>query len=662
MGVGVTARASSIMHAHTTFAGDPRSTVAVSWYSEASNGFAVYYGVHTSGLAPAGPGEIMTNWSGYAHHAVLTNLMADTRYVYVIAGPAHSVTGGFRTAPSGAASYTFGVVGDVQGKEAESSAWRDAGRWLVSQDVAFAVLMGDLVDNGSSQTYWNAFYQSAPELMRSTVLMPVLGNHDYYGGVQHYLSQFRLPPDAAGYTVADGARSAGRWYALTYGGAHFAVLDTEMNDAALQVTQSLWLASLDVASSQWRMAFMHTPVYTSGRVASGVARDVWAPNYFYPRGAHMVFNGHSHQLECTLPVQRAPLHGADGGAGFAGAWNAAVLVSGQNGLSNVFYLEGNTPVRYAGYDAGSAAVKTFAHGSFDNNARMAHRALQPLAAGSNLWLGYFYRKNAGYYAANQGGFRLEDSSQASRYLQTATTTKTVDGTNFGAFAVGLGTTAAATPHLFVQSNQSVPTNTFFVLAKFTFSSTQACAYINVYEEPQALPETEPETWDAMVVRNEAWNLTLTTLRLLGESSSRDAWISGLRIGRTLDAVVPPAGTARRSTPLVSEPFALPPGAHGVVCYDAGGINYNGPPPGNRLTDYMQSGSYVPLATLVHVSPMTLVLETRFYKDFGAYREGDILGSVAIVPEGALPGALGATAFLWRRRYVRRHHRHTGERS
>jgi hypothetical protein len=126
---------------HATFAGDPRTTVAVRWHAATNLAATVVYGTNLATLAPWPQIEIVPSAGAYEQHALLTNLSAGQACVYIINDADGTLTGTFRTAPNGSAPYTFAVDGDVQGKEAPRQAWRDAGRWLISQDVAFAVLV-----------------------------------------------------------------------------------------------------------------------------------------------------------------------------------------------------------------------------------------------------------------------------------------------------------------------------------------------------------------------------------------------------------------------------------------------------------------------------------------------------------------------------------------
>ena len=646
--VQATLPCAGIVNEHVTFCGDPRAEVAISWYSETGIPDLVSYGLNPSNLTPCTQIESVTNFGGFEHHAHLTNLVAGRRYCYTIAGNGTVITGTFRTAPDGPAPFRFAVLGDVQTKGDLNAIWRDVGRWIASQDVAFVVTIGDMVDVGGSQAYWNAFFQTTPELFRSTVFMPIIGNHETYGnGLQPYFNQFRLPGNGPVAIAPDGLPCAGRWYSFVYGNTHVVTLDNvSINDDATMLTQSMWLVSQTPQLYKWKFAFLHMSVFTSGLDCNPYSQDLWGPQYFDPRDVDVVFNGHSHMLEYTCPIRRLPLHGTDGGTGFAGPWQALFKLDTQSPFSNMFFIETSAPIRYPGYDVGDTAVKTFAHGSFYWYAQIAQRPLAPVTVTSTLWLSYFYKKNKPYYyAKDTGGFRLVDSTQPNRYLQAATSIRAISGTNYAAFQVGLGSATADTAPL---GPNPLPDYTDrFVLAKFTFSSTQACAYLKVFRSPDPIATNEPIEWDAIVRTNLAWSLRLDTLRLLGEYRPYDSWIAALRIGTALGDVLPPVtGSGAKTQAMIEEPFAVPQSRKGVVHIDAGGVCFNTAPPGNRYTVFRQLTNYVPYATIVQVDQDVLKIETHFCRDFGTNLMGDVWYATQVVPEPAGVVALGAAVTGW----------------
>ena len=76
----------------------------------------------------------------------------------------------------------------------------------------FALLGGDLTDNGSNLVEWEEFLDAATSVFSDSGNAGK-GNHD-----KGCLSSFALPDN--------GPRESGSFYSFDYGEAHFVVLDT----------------------------------------------------------------------------------------------------------------------------------------------------------------------------------------------------------------------------------------------------------------------------------------------------------------------------------------------------------------------------------------------------------------------------------------------------
>ncbi|MGI8589108.1 MAG: metallophosphoesterase [Chloroflexia bacterium] len=187
--------------------------------------------------------------------------------------------------------------------------WGDSGCGCLPQDgiaarmnAAPADLLlhtGDMIyEDGQESGFDPRFFAPYAPLLARTPVYPVLGNHDVISGDgDPWLRAFFLPGD-------QGAHNT-RYYSFDYGNAHFIALDSE-EDFSPTSRQYNWLltdlAGTDAQSATWRFAFFHRPPYSSGlgHGSSFDIREAWGP-LFERFGVDIVFNGHEHNYERSLP-------------------------------------------------------------------------------------------------------------------------------------------------------------------------------------------------------------------------------------------------------------------------------------------------------------------------------------------------------------------------
>lgn len=134
--------------------------------------------------------------------------------------------------------------------------------------------MGDIVENGSVFTSWNAFLRTAQPINSKAPFMPVTGNHDVVNAgsepgfqkpFQIYYDLFNLPTDYLNYSY-------------DYGNIHFVAINSGFAQGAVKVNQVLfekgspefeWLQK-DLATARsnvktdWIILYAHYPMYAYG--------------------------------------------------------------------------------------------------------------------------------------------------------------------------------------------------------------------------------------------------------------------------------------------------------------------------------------------------------------------------------------------------------------
>ncbi len=195
----------------------------------------------------------------YLHQLRISDLIPGTGYRYRVTQDGVPADGVFTTPDDGDKPLRFIVYADSE-TEPESTGtavvWTGADRatrkreYLVDQSTgyqqnlqvirarqpAFVAIAGDLVQSGGEQRDWDEFWLQNAPLAAQTVLVPALGNHEYFGGpgelgqystehseraVRKYQTYFDLPANHA-----DHAWLEERYYALRYGVVTLIVLDT----------------------------------------------------------------------------------------------------------------------------------------------------------------------------------------------------------------------------------------------------------------------------------------------------------------------------------------------------------------------------------------------------------------------------------------------------
>jgi PKD repeat protein len=218
------------------------------------------------------------------HHIALSGLDPNTVYHYrVLYGTESTADCHFRTFPA-SGPFTFVVLSDTQDQLplfSQSERFKLVADSIAAQpDVAFVLITGDLVNDGSDLANWNRFFDAGRAMLANTTLYTALGNHELSDAL--YYDIFGLPS----------------YYSFDCGDAHFTVLDSTKGISA----QTTWLGS-DLGSSQpWKFVAFHHPLYTSDPNHFGGwanLRSEWE-GLFQAHGVDAVWNGHMHTYERYL--------------------------------------------------------------------------------------------------------------------------------------------------------------------------------------------------------------------------------------------------------------------------------------------------------------------------------------------------------------------------
>ncbi|MHA1473912.1 MAG: purple acid phosphatase family protein [Promethearchaeota archaeon] len=287
---------------------DPRSNIALSWYTFSDTESMVLYGTSSGSLnlTVNSLENVEKIKDTYIHHVVLSNLDPNTTYFYKVGGSTSGWSGeyNFTTAPErNSSSLHFIAYGD---NRSNRDLRRLVNRLVIqnmstyhTEPVRFIMNMGDLVSSGDEHELFNYFFDDCEMLFQTIPILPIQGNHEFGDlGLSYYREQFVLPENGND-----------EWYwAIQNGMAFILGLDSESHGIVPYDSQNVpWIDSmLKFANNQstvlWKFAYFHQPPFvSSSHMPRTDIRESWSP-VFDNDGVDIVFNGHCHLYERSFPV------------------------------------------------------------------------------------------------------------------------------------------------------------------------------------------------------------------------------------------------------------------------------------------------------------------------------------------------------------------------
>lgn len=275
------------------------------------------------------PARITAAHAGRRWSVLVEGLAPGREYTYEILDgervlSAHSL----RTPGTAPTPFSFAVFGD-SGKGTRQ-------QFLLAGQMAragpdFLVHTGDIVyPDGSRRRYRRRFFDPYRELLPKAAIWPCLGNHDVSEpGAAAYHEIFELPANGP------GGRPPEENYWFDYGSARFIVFNSNLSEADLSAQVAPWIADCLRDAPLWRFAVFHHPPYTAGSHDPDLAiQRVIVP--LLERGqVDVVFNGHDHMYQRTLPlVDGRPAEDAAAARGR----DAALLAPSASGTPGVVYI------------------------------------------------------------------------------------------------------------------------------------------------------------------------------------------------------------------------------------------------------------------------------------------------------------------------------------
>jgi hypothetical protein len=237
------------------------------------------------------------------------------------------------------ARYKFAINGDCG---ADTAGEKEIAFEIHKFKPDFVFIPGDIVYlHGLASEYQSKFFpvynadhadrKSGGPLMRSTIFMAALGNHDiagrdlgsYSDGLAYFyywnfplngLKTFALPgfkaaPDkrAALAEASGGAFPKMSNYSFDYGNSHWLVLDSNPDVDWSRPELTGWvaqeLASPAARKATWRFVGFHHPGFSSSHMHAGDQQMRVLSKVFEDANVDVVFSGHVHNYQRTAPLK-----------------------------------------------------------------------------------------------------------------------------------------------------------------------------------------------------------------------------------------------------------------------------------------------------------------------------------------------------------------------
>lgn len=262
------------------------NSIVVSWQTAVPTPSVVEYGENAA-YGFTHKDDVKTRF----HCITITGLEPSREYHYRVLSGEKTADYKFYTAVKSGEPFTFAIYGDTQPNDENHLKIL---RLMMKAQPLFIINMGDLVREDAAYA-WNDYFSEICEKTDLGETIPIyssIGNRDgaKYGSKALYYKYLSLPSNNPDHTEA--------YYSFNIGDAHFIALDSYLPfDPGSP--QYRWLVEDLRASAnyQWKIVFLHEPLYSTGKHGSNMRERMILGPLFEENGVRLVFAGHDHLYE-----------------------------------------------------------------------------------------------------------------------------------------------------------------------------------------------------------------------------------------------------------------------------------------------------------------------------------------------------------------------------
>ena len=250
------------------------------------------------------PAETIITDEVYFNYKAYKTDMEEGNYIYRVGNSQHWSDVGHITISDDQDGFSFIFVTDPQEGSIEGfTAWRDIlyKAKEVCPDAKFIADAGDTVNDSHDWSsshdmdQWIMALDLPKDLLMNFVIMPASGNHESWGHsfADRFTMDYQGPID-----------TGGGYYAVNYGNAFFAVLNTN-ESGSNRVTQAAWLDKvLGETDKQWKFVLMHKGPISTGDHSRESDVAEWRNEVLPLMAKHkvdFVMQGHDHVYVRSKP-------------------------------------------------------------------------------------------------------------------------------------------------------------------------------------------------------------------------------------------------------------------------------------------------------------------------------------------------------------------------
>ena len=161
-----------------------QTSMVISWQTDIASDSEVDYGLTES------HGSIIRDTSKVTIHSLeLTGLTPSTTYHYQVkSGETTGEGNTFQTAVTPDEDFVFVAYGDTR---SNASDHQSVVNRIITIDPKIVLNVGDLVENGDSQSQWDIYFDTIKDLAKNTPIYSAIGNHEAESPL--YYNQLFLP-------------------------------------------------------------------------------------------------------------------------------------------------------------------------------------------------------------------------------------------------------------------------------------------------------------------------------------------------------------------------------------------------------------------------------------------------------------------------------------